>query len=115
MGLYDADWKRYRMLYRVSLFGFLGALPTCLLVYGLSRLHLPSLVLVPIWIAYVLVAMGVGAWFLLNFFRCPRCNKLFAITWWSNLSIFARKCVHCGLQKFSDGEEQPASPVGPAL
>ena len=34
----------------------------------------------------------------------PSLFNLFAITWWCNLSIFARKCAHCGLLKFGDGD-----------
>ena len=33
-------------------------------------------------------------------FACPRCRKPFYRTWWHN--GFARKCVHCGLPKWSE-------------
>ncbi|HTX75996.1 MAG TPA: hypothetical protein VMD29_07315 [Terracidiphilus sp.] len=55
-------------------------------------------------IPMVFGAVGVIAWFQLNYFRCPRCGRLFAIASWYNLSIFARKCVHCGLRKFGEDD-----------
>lgn len=104
MGLYDAEWKTYRRLWLISLLGLLGALPTCFLVYTLSRLRIPGLILFLIWAGYVLVVFG--AWLLLNYFRCPHCNELFASTGWGSHSVFARKCAHCGLKKFSDGPRE---------
>jgi hypothetical protein len=59
---------------------------------------------IPFAILMFLGFVGVAAWFLLNFFRCPRCGKLFAISWWFNLSVFAQRCVHCGLKKFRDDD-----------
>jgi hypothetical protein len=100
MGRYEEQWRRYRRLRRLSL---LVLLPFCgvpFFPHGDGSLSLP--VLFPIMMLSGFV--GVGAWFLLNYFRCPRCGRLFAITWWYSVSIFARKCVHCGLRKFSDGD-----------
>jgi len=100
MGRYDSQWRSYRRLRSLSL---LFLLPFCPFILGLvfhQTLELP--ILFPVLMIFGFV--GVGAWFVLNFFRCPQCGKFFAITWWYNLSIFARKCVHCGLKKFSDGE-----------
>jgi hypothetical protein len=89
----------------ISLFGFLGIALFVVLAEGLK---LPELsVPFPIIAVYILIV--VGAWFRLNFFLCPRCKKPFAIAWWFNLSVFARKCVHCGLEKFTDGDDQSAA------
>jgi membrane-anchored protein YejM (alkaline phosphatase superfamily) len=85
-----------------SLLGLLGFVPFILLllaVFNWMDVPLPARV----GKAYLLL-VGV-AWFLLNFFPCPRCKWPFAITWWYSLSVFAPRCVHCGLKKFSDGEE----------
>jgi hypothetical protein len=100
MGPYDAEWQRYRRLRRLSL---LFLVPFCMMPWYLFSDSPPARpLLLPI--AMVLGFIGVGAWFMLNYFRCPRCGKLFAITWWYSLSIFALKCVNCGLRKFSDGD-----------
>jgi len=59
-------------------------LPFCAIPFGLilpSSLELP---LLPILMVFGLI--GVGAWFVLNFFRCPRCDRFFAMTWWYNLN-----------------------------
>ncbi len=34
-------------------------------------------------------------------FRCPRCGKKYDRRWRFNLSGFAKKCVYCGLPKYS--------------
>ena len=100
MSRYEMQWQRYR---RLRLLSLLFLAPFCafipaLIVHG--TVELPALF--PIFMLFGFV--GVAAWFVLNFFRCPRCGKLFAITWWYSPSIFARKCVHCGLKKFGDAE-----------
>jgi hypothetical protein len=48
------------------------------------------------------VAFLTVPWSLLALFRCPRCGKRFFTTLWYR-NPFARKCVHCGLGKYSTG------------
>jgi hypothetical protein len=97
MRRYDSQWQGYR---RLRLLSLLFVLPFCamplVLVFHIS----PQLLLFSMPFGFI----GAGAWFVLNFFRCPRCGRFFAMTFWYNLSIFARRCVHCGLKKFSDAE-----------
>jgi hypothetical protein len=100
MGRYDSQWRRYRRLRLLSLLFLLPFCPFILGLYFHHTLEFPSIFPFLMFFGFV----GVAAWFVLNFFRCPRCDKFFAISWWYNLSIFARKCVHCGLKKFSDGD-----------
>jgi len=38
---------------------------------------------------------GVGTWFALIGFRCPRCGKRFIMSWWSSWPT--NRCKHCGL------------------
>jgi hypothetical protein len=102
MGLYDSQWQRYRRLRLLSLLSLLPFCPFILGVYLHGTLESP----IPLPILMFFGMVGVGAWFVLNFFRCPRCNKLFAMTWWFNLSVFAQKSSHCGLKKFSNGDEE---------
>jgi uncharacterized metal-binding protein (TIGR02443 family) len=45
----------------------------------------------------MLMVLGVGVRYQVG--RCPRCGKWFSGAWWYNNSYFARKCVHCGLEK----------------
>jgi hypothetical protein len=83
------------------------------------------------WIAYLIFFPGIfvilgapdglghhtffwigGAWFVsvvvadsyLSAFRCPRCMKRYFLKPWFN-NPYARKCLHCGLRRWSgDGE-----------
>jgi hypothetical protein len=56
-------------------------------------------------------SIAIIAWFLFSlstsaevtYFRCPRGRKAFAATWWYRLGVFARRCVHRGLPKYTDG------------
>jgi hypothetical protein len=97
MTRYDAAWRRYRHLRTASL---LGALCFVLLI-AFPRIEAPLRATLFIAVA----ALLIGAWFPLNFSRCPRCEKFFAMKWWFNLSLFAPKCVHCGLRKFGDDKD----------
>ncbi len=99
---YSKEWKAYQLRRNLAIIGFLGYLPVFML-FGLIFRH----------ISWGMYAVGVFAlaWFLGTFivaisvqvFRCPRCGESFSATWWYNLSLFARKCVHCGLPKFRNG------------
>jgi hypothetical protein len=102
MGQYDVQWRWYRWLRRIALLGFLGWVPLLLLFALLLNcgVHIPAL------IPKLYLFLVFGAFVLLNFFPCPRCHWPFAISWWYSLSIFAWKCVHCGLKKFGDGGEE---------
>jgi hypothetical protein len=100
MGRYDSEWRSYRRLMLLSLLFVLPFLPALIRPHVLDFLDLP----IPIPVLFVCGLVGVVAWFRLNSFRCPRCGKRFASTWWFNLSVFTWRCVHCGLKKFGDGE-----------
>ena len=100
MGRYESQWRRYR---RLQLLSMLFLLPFCYIILG-QYFHQMLDWPIPLASLMFLGFVGVAAWFLLNFFRCPRCGKLFSISWWFNLSAFAQQCVHCGLKKF--GEEE---------
>jgi hypothetical protein len=60
---------------------------------------------------WMFIASGL-AWFLwfsiafnhLTRFPCPRCGNHFCSSWRANQGLFAKKCLHCGLERFNDGE-----------
>ena len=104
MGKYDVQWRIYRWLRRISLYGFLGWILGMLLIGLLTGLDIPVPIPVLVLKAYLVIVFG--AWVLLNFFLYPRCHWPFAITWWYSLSIFAWKCAHCDLRKFSNGDDE---------
>jgi len=93
--------RRRRWFYGVWLGGFLVI---ALLLSILSKLRLDNLafyILGPGWIiAFILAACRVQS------FRCPRCQqRFFATSWYYN--SFARRCVHCGLRKWSENDLHP--------
>lgn len=98
MGSYDSKWRNYR---RLRLFSLLFLVPFCSI--PLSK-YFHFSVESPILHALLMLCglIGLVAWVGLSHFRCPRCGKIFAISWWFNLSLFAQRCVHCGLEKFSN-------------
>jgi len=79
---------------------FLGYVPV---VFAATELFLrffhtysPGFVLAVAWMAgWVVTGVRLNTW------RCPRCGKWFAATWWYSKGFFARKCVHCGLAKYA--------------
>jgi len=101
MGPYAEGWIEYRRYRRdllvVWLGGFLVAAAIATLSHWLFHTLLPGEIAAVGWALLFLVA-GIRY----QTFRCPRCGEIFSATWWYQLSILARKCVHCGLAKFSD-------------
>jgi hypothetical protein len=97
-GRYKQAWIRLRLRRRIA--------------FGLVLLYLPAVALVlavscdperygslaaKLWLATAAIA---GIW--LSLFRCPRCGRLFGVSWpFSN--PFARRCLHCGLPTGSTG------------
>jgi hypothetical protein len=98
---YDAQWADLRLRDRLFWFIFLSYMPGVAFITYLVHLAWPDfidrvgfIVAIP-WMAAFLVA-GIYR----MSFNCPRCGKKFFHSWrWSN--SFARKCVHCGLKRWS--------------
>jgi Zn ribbon nucleic-acid-binding protein len=107
---YRQNWQRYRKLRLLFFLIWVGYIPVVYLfsllvsnVLGVSS-TVPIFVFAGLWmLLFAITGFRLSAW------RCPRCGKWFAATWWYNKSLFARKCVHCGLPKFASGEPAPKS------
>jgi len=99
MAGYEQKWSEYRRLRNTFFLVFLGAVPVFLVVSFVSEklIHttFPASLVAVLWLA-LFAFYGIR----LQLWRCPRCGKWFAATWWYNKSFFARRCVHCGLPKF---------------
>jgi hypothetical protein len=103
---YRAAWDEYKRLRSFCFLIWLGGVPFLAVLSYLLGLASPR------FAEYVFFILGL-AWIVswiyfaasLQSWSCPRCGNRFSATWWYNKSIFARKCVHCGLRKF----EVPAS------
>jgi hypothetical protein len=99
MSNFDKEWGEYRKRRNLLLFAFLGYVPIvsafAFLSFKFFHTDVPAFVFAFGWMAFFLVA-GIH----LNCWPCPRCGKWFAAKWWYR-NPFARRCVHCGLRKYS--------------
>ena len=101
MGPYAKGWAKYRRI-KSSVASVFLVFPFLYVVGKIDRLLGVNF--------EILGAAALSAWFVFfivsliryELFRCPRCGGWFSGTWWYNLSFLARKCVHCGLPKFSE-------------
>ena len=48
-----------------------------------------------LFVMYAVASTRFSRW------RCPRCGKIFAGTWWYNRGFLVRNCSHCGLPKYA--------------
>lgn len=95
-----ADYKRRRRwLFGVWLGGFflIAALGRLLSASGLGGGAVFGL-LAPLWLfSFLLVTVRM------NTFPCPRCHRWFFATWWCRNPL-SRKCLNCGLPKWSESD-----------
>jgi Zn ribbon nucleic-acid-binding protein len=95
---YRDGWADYITRRNMLIFIFLGYLPWGVLIFLAKQyLGLPTRVAEGLIIAWFIAFPIAGVRYQL--WKCPRCRKGFAYTWWYNKSFFARKCVHCDLSK----------------
>ena len=102
MGRYDVQWKNYRRLrlaHRIGTWGFF-------LFFSCWSFHLIYGISVPFLIIQIYVLLFAVISFRFYFFRCPRRHRFFAMTWRYTPMLWARECVHCGLRRFSDGDNE---------
>jgi hypothetical protein len=105
--VYEKDWAQYRKLRNLVFVVALGGMPVTLglaslCAYLLTKTHWvvdPGLFMLAPGICWMGASLYYGL--RVQLFTCPRCGEWFSGTWWYNLSFLARKCVHCGLKKFS--------------
>lgn len=105
---YFAVWREYRQWGRRYWTTLLGGPPTLLALYALCErvlpLHAQAWVSNALTIAWLVATVTVGWPYL--FFLCPRCDRLFNMTWlWA--STWRRHCAHCGLAKWAPGPDEP--------
>ena len=101
MNNYEEDWQKYKRTRNVFLILLASYVPVCFGIAALSTklFHTltPGFVAAFVWMALIAIT-GVQ----LNLWRCPHCGEWFSGTWWYNLGFLARRCVHCGLPKYSN-------------
>jgi hypothetical protein len=105
-----AAWRRYLWWSRAFWLLFFAYLPAVALVDRLVRrthgdaANTTTLVMALVW----MIAFAVVGYYKSNF-ACPRCGETFFRAWddrpwrksWRS-NPFARRCLHCGLPKWSD-------------
>lgn len=102
---YQEHWRRYKRLRNFFLLIWLAYIPA-VAVFTLVFSHrfrnfTPSFVFAILWmLMFLIVGSRVSRW------PCPRCGERFSQMGWVNRGFFVRKCLHCGLPKYSDGDVQ---------
>jgi hypothetical protein len=95
---YRAQWKDYRRTRRANLFLLLSVVPggmaTSWLARALGSDSLGPLVAAVWLVGWAFTAFRVATW------RCPRCTKHYFQDGFTS-NVFARRCVHCQLAKWS--------------
>ncbi len=97
---YSTQWDDYRKRRKIFFLIFLSYLPGIyILGVPLERYlssEIPLIVIATAWIiAFVVAGWHMNAW------RCPSCQETFFRRRWVH-NQFARRCVHCGLEKWAD-------------
>jgi hypothetical protein len=103
MADYRLAWRRCKIWRNLNILALLGLFPVMEVVGFIARyFDVPALysVFIVVWFIFILSTAAEFAWF-----RCPRCGKTFAVRVFFNLlpPVFVRRCVHCGLPKYSNG------------
>lgn len=98
---YTTAWRNYR--HRRN--GFIAAVISLTVLLALVSAFPGANLLAAYWwvLAPFLFAWFIVAGFRLTYWRCPRCNKPF-FTRLLLGNLFARRCLHCHLPKWSDPE-----------
>ena len=96
----EGAWRNYRRRRNQFVFVFVGYVPICFafayLTTKLFHTTVPGLTFGICWMVLFAVT-GLR----LQVLPCPRCGEAFFAKWFYH-NIFARRCVHCGLPKYSD-------------
>ena len=108
MGKYDVEWRKYRRLRLTSRVGYLAFVPFLFVLIFIHEMK----VYTPFFAVEICVVFFVAVKLCLNFFRCPRCHRFFAAAWRYAPRTWASECLHCGLERFSSGD-QPGTPSQP--
>jgi hypothetical protein len=95
-----SPWQDYRRRRRIFFVIWVTYVPgVFILSYPLSKMFdsgMPVYAIAGAWmLAFVISSIYLSS------FPCPRCHRSFFYTWWFH-NPFARRCVHCGLPKWSD-------------
>lgn len=99
MDAYDDLWKRYRRLKLAFVFSNLGILGVAALAFISAHRQSSNF-------AFFISGTAWFVWYSISYerfrrFPCPRCGHYFSSSWRAYLRTSARKCLHCGLERFA--------------
>lgn len=101
MAGYGDDWREYKRIRNIFLLVFALSVPVCFSIGALSvklfHTFAPGFAAAVVWMVFLAIS-GTRV----NLWRCPNCGEWFSGTWWYNLGLLARRCVHCGLPKYAE-------------
>lgn len=98
----DSPWRSCQIREWLVALIWLGYIPGVLaLGYPLSKLTESETPYIVVGLGWMLEFALAGL--ALSFFKCRRCQKRFFHKWWWQ-NPFSRKCVHCGLPKWAEGQ-----------
>ena len=98
MSDYQKEWHRYKELRKQFLIVWLGSVPVYLIATDLLKNSALLYFAAITWIGLFFVAG-----FRFRLWSCPRCGKPFAGYLIQPGGLFRRRCVNCGLDRFSVG------------
>ena len=100
------QWQDYRRRRKLLFFAIFGYIPACAVFYLVTMQLYSDRFVQPFAICWM--AISAFAFIRVSVFRCPRCgNKFFIrrrLAFFSDYRMFAQKCMHCDLPKYSVGE-----------
>jgi hypothetical protein len=99
MSDYQREWQQYKRRRNQFWLVFAGYVPVCF-TFAFISVKLFHTLTPGFAFAFFWMGLFMFTGFRANSFRCPRCGKWFSAIWWYNLGFLARRCVHCGLQKY---------------
>lgn len=113
MTSHEDHWKEFKRRRLIAWIFLVTMLPVILLFGWLFNVLL-EMEDVELYVAYAWLAAWGIAVMRVTLFPCPRCKKWFFAKWWVS-NVFARKCIHCGLPKFSETDPSSATNPGSGL
>jgi ribosomal protein L37E len=87
----------YRLRSALALFSWLGLPLVLTVVQGVLGRPISNKEFAPIGLGWMVLFAGSQVWRVM--WRCPRCGRQFFFS--GLINVFARRCMHCGLPKWS--------------
>jgi uncharacterized membrane protein len=98
---YDENWRDLRTRIRLFWFVWLSGVPLlAIIIAALERIFPKTADLAGVGLAIAWMVAFFVAGIYRQAFKCPRCGKRYFSRWLYH-NPYARKCLHCGLRRWS--------------